>query len=115
MMFPKKFCDYSYRISVESRYLEVQVLSEIFRDIRTSTNQICNIGEKNKSNNHISQMNMKLEILSLSVSLSLSLSVSLSLSLSLSLSEMYLFTEDNKTTSSCFVIPVLSAVTFMVS
>ena len=32
-------------------------LSEIIRDIRTSSYQICRIEEK-KSNNHISQMNM---------------------------------------------------------
>ena len=33
-------------------------LSEILRDIRTSTYQICRIEKKNKSNNHLSQMDM---------------------------------------------------------
>ena len=33
-------------------------LSEILRDIRTSTYQICKTEEKNKSNNHILEMNM---------------------------------------------------------
>ena len=33
-------------------------LSEILLDIRTSTYQICRIEEKNRANNHISQMNM---------------------------------------------------------
>ena len=33
-------------------------LSKILRDIHTSTYQICKIEEKNKSNNHIAQMNM---------------------------------------------------------
>ena len=33
-------------------------LAEILWDIRTSTYQICKIEKKNKSNNHISKMNM---------------------------------------------------------
>ena len=33
-------------ITVDSRYLEFQGLSEILRDIRTSTYQICRIEEK---------------------------------------------------------------------
>ena len=39
--------------TVHSRYLEVEGLSGIHRDIRTSTYQICEIEENNKSNNHI--------------------------------------------------------------
>ena len=44
--------------SVDSRFLEVKKLSEILWDIRKSTNQFCIIEEKNKSNKHISQINM---------------------------------------------------------
>ena len=44
--------------TVDSRYIKVQGLSEILRDIRTATYQFCIIEEKNKSNNHISHMNM---------------------------------------------------------
>ena len=39
-------------------------LTEILRDIRTSTYQICRIEEKNKSNNHIYQMYMYFDSLS---------------------------------------------------
>ena len=40
-------------ITVDSRYLDVQEISETLRDIHTSTYLICGIGENNQSNNNI--------------------------------------------------------------
>ena len=45
-------------ITVDSRYLNSKGLAETLWDIRTSTYQSWESKENNKSNNHISQMNM---------------------------------------------------------
>ena len=46
---------------LHSTFVISKGLSEIFRDIRTSTYQFCRIAEKNKSNNHISPVIMKFD------------------------------------------------------
>ena len=60
-----RFCP-SRRSDIQSTLVisKSKGLSEILRDIRTSTCQICRLEEKYNSNNHISQMNMLFDSLS---------------------------------------------------